>query len=144
MSLYSVNYVSDKLSREGIWVDINCGDDCPPARFKMACKNASVNLVFAVALEQMLKENKRKIDQGTLTRKQDRMLMLKIFCKHILLDWENVTDKSGKKIPFNEENAIQVMSDLPVVYDYLRECSEDTSLFQHEEEEEKLGNSKGS
>ena len=144
MSLYTQNYVSKKSAKDGVWVEMFCGEGVPNARFKLAYRCFSTNPDYGAAFTKVIVDNRSKVEEGALSKAEDDHLMLCLFCEYILLDWEGVADLKEKEIPFNKENAIRVMTDLPPVYDYLKQRSVEISLFQQKDEKKQLGNLKAS
>ena len=61
-----------------------------------------------------------------------REAKVKVFCKTVLKDWENVLDREGEPIPFSEDAAIQLLTALPVLYDILEAEASSISNFQTE------------
>ena len=58
--------------------------------------------------------------------------MQEIYAEAIILDWEGVTDEENKPIPFNKENVLKVLKDLPELFKDLEENSRKVALFRQD------------
>ena len=84
----------------------------------------------------IVKPYKRQYDNGTLDPEMADTLLRDVFIKSVLLDWENVTDKEGKPLEFNENNAQWLLRELPDLYAALQEESAKVSNYLVKEIEE--------
>ena len=94
------------------------------------------NIKYQKTMTSMLKPYKRQLSLGTLDDKIARGILIKAFCKGVLLSWDGVTDKVNKPITFNEENAVKLFLDLPDLFDTLNEESQNMTNFREGEIEQ--------
>jgi hypothetical protein len=58
----------------------------------------------------------------------------------VVLGWENVTDSTGKVLPFSYENCLKVFNDLPDLFKDIQEQAQRSALFRAELLERDAGN----
>lgn len=58
----------------------------------------------------------------------------------IIADWKGITDKSGKALDYNKENAIALMQQLPEFRDAVANIALDLNNYVEEEQKEVAGN----
>ena len=127
MSLWST-YGTDK---EESWIDLP-DDNGVDVRFKLAYPNGS-NCDFTKEFEKEIRPHRRRLRKGqVISTDIMREAKVKVFCKTVLKDWENVLDREGEPIPFSEDAAIQLLTALPVLYDILEAEASSISNFQTE------------
>ena len=68
------------------------------------------------------------IHLGTLAEEKQQELFIKAFVEVAIVTWEGVYDESGKEIPFTQDNAVKLFTDLKDLFDdiYQKASSLDT------------------
>lgn len=108
---------------EGTWVEIFGG------HFKVA---RAGNPGYEKALEN---SGFRKLDDP-----QDKQVaLLKAVSRGILKDWSEVIDDKGEAIPFNVDNAVQVLQENPDLLGRVLEEANDLRNYRREDVEEQVG-----
>ena len=83
---------------------------------------------------------RRQIQEDTMDITLANKLLIEAFAEAVVLDWEGVTTVSGKKVPFTPEAAIKLFTDLPDLFNELREAAAKQSNFRAAEAQEDVGN----
>lgn len=144
MSLFKIFKTDPKLEADGILIDYGNDEKTgKPMRFRVARMGPS-NQRFAKITDQRMKPYRRQLQTETMDLKLAEKLMMEIFVDTILLGWENITGDKGGELVFNRENAIELFTALPDLYNDLREQAQKSALFREEVLENDLGNSKSS
>ncbi len=133
MSLKTLYKTDPVASEAGVWIAYPRNDDGTQPRFKLARMNAAANKKYAKELEAATKPYRRELELETLDDAIGDDLMLGVFCRAILLDWEHVQpDDDGNALDFNFENAKKFLGD-PVwseLYADLRERAAKAATFR--------------
>lgn len=127
MNLYKKFGGDPGLEKEGVWMEVD-----EEVRFLVARAGGS-NKKYRRTLERLSKPYMHQIRQKTVSASTLREISLKAFVTDCLLGWENVTDADGNALEFNEANALQLMRDLPDLYDLLNDQAQAVGAFQREE-----------
>lgn len=152
MSIYKLFKTSKKLEKDGVVIDYGPNEDIPPAKpgephpsmsFRLA-RAGGANQNFAKALEQATKPYKKMIQTGNLSNDIANKLYRDAFIAHVLLGWENVTNEAKELVAFGKDAAERLFTDLPDLFNDLKEQSQNIALYREEVLEEDLGNSGGS
>jgi len=140
MSLYSTFKTDQSLEKDGIVIEYGTDDEENPIRFRVA-RAGGGNKKFAKQLQIALKPHRRAMQTETMSDALADKIYREVFCKTVLLGWENVTDESGKILDFTFENAMKILSDLPDLFEDLKAQASKVSLFRQEVLDSDLGNS---
>lgn len=116
---------------KGVYVTYGKNKDGNEIRFLISRMGKS-NKAYSKAMENATRPHRRSIELGTMDDDLAEEVFKKVFCEKIILGWENVEDREGKPIKFNLKNAMQLMTDLPDLYDDLQEQAKKASLFRSE------------
>lgn len=111
-----------------------------PIRFRIA-RAGGANSAFAKALERESKQHKRAIQTKTLSNEKANEIYLRAFIAGCLLGWENVRDKKGNELTYTFDTALKLLTDLPDLFNDLREAANDAALYREADLEHDLGNS---
>lgn len=143
MSLKSL-YKSDPVaSVEGVWITYPRNSDGTQPRFKLSRMNAAANKKYAKELEAATKPYRREMELDTLDDEIGDKVMLDVFCRTILLDWEHVQpDDDGNALAFNFENATTLLGapEWSELYVDLRERAQKAATFRQAQLERDAGN----
>ena len=98
------------------------------------------NPAYLKALNAAMEPHKRKRELGTLSNEVAEKVLLEVFCSTIIKGWENVQNDDGKNMPFTPEAAMELMQELPDLYDELSTEASSLANFRikREEDEGKL------
>lgn len=143
--LYSMFQTDKSLETEGIWYDF---DD--ETGFRLA-RAGGANVKFAKAVEEKTRPHRRQIDNGTIDPEVGNRLLIEAFVGTVLLDWKGVrgpakgkdekgNDIPGDPVPFNRANAIKLLTDMPDLFNELRDESTKMANFRNKVVEDDAGN----
>lgn len=119
-----------KKEEEGIWIDIDAGDE--KWGFKIA-KLGKRNKKYLKDLERTVAPHRHALKHGLMDNDAQNNLYMGVFARSILLDWRGVVDEEDKPLKFSVENAIRLFEKLPYLFDQLEEDSQDVSLFREQQ-----------
>jgi hypothetical protein len=129
---------NEKLT-QGVWV--------PYGEFRVKIRYAGKeNKKYAKCLrtltapyERVLNNPDLNIDDATQKILDD--VFAEIYARSILVDWEDFTDATGELLPFSEENAKQVLIDLPLFFDEIKTVAGTMQAFREQKLEDESKNS---
>lgn len=139
MTLYKQFKADSDAEANGVWLTYGETDDKKPIRFLVARAGGS-NIRFNKALEKKSRPYRRQIQSGTILPETLNQITLEVYCESIILNWENVQSEDGKELSFNKENCMQLMTDLPDLYDDIVGQSQRLAVFKAEAEKEDAKN----
>lgn len=139
MSLYKAFGTNAELENKGIELAVATNDDGSVVKFFVS-RAGKGNKKYQKALETVFKPYRRQMQLGTMSEETASSLMTEIFATTILKGWENVQTEDGKDLPFNKENAVKLLTDLPELYDTLTAAANDVANFRDETLEEDAKN----
>lgn len=143
--LYDTFETDISLEKEGIWLDY--GD----FRVKVGHTGGG-NKKYVSFAEKKLKPLRRAIDSGAIDNARARAVMMDIFTKTIIFDWETkidgeeewqtgIEDREGSIIEFNSENVLKTLKSLPKLFEDIQEGANSIANFKMEEMEADSKNS---
>ena len=128
--LYAQFETSSDLETTGIKVEYGLNNSQgKPIAFCIARAGGS-NKAYQKALEKAIRPHKVLFDNGNMPDDLAEKLMLDVFCSTVLIGWENVEDREGKPLAYNQANAVKLMTDLPELYGDLRQQASKVALFR--------------
>ena len=133
-TIYDIFGTCKESEQKGIRVDYGDG-----IVFRVA-RMGSANSSYAQYLKARFKPYKHQIDTDTLPDAIAQEILLSSFVKYVLLGWEGVTDRDGAAIPFSEDNAKKLLTDMPDLYADLQSVARDYTNFLECEREETAKN----
>lgn len=138
-SLYSQFASDSKLEKEGVLLEYGENSKGLPIGIRIA-RAGGGNLQYIKALEAKVKPYRRQIQTETIDRKLVEKLTLEVFCKTVVLGWENVEDEAGNPLEFSYDNAIKLFTDLPDLFADVQEQAGKAVLFRKLIRETAAGN----
>lgn len=129
MNLYKSFEVNSKKEEKGVPVTYAPYPDGRVPTFWVARQSKS-NKQYRKVVTALYKPYKREIQRGKLAPEVSEEIAEKGFIKGCLKGWEHITDKEGVDLPFSEENAFKLFSDLPDLLEDLMERAMDISNYQ--------------
>lgn len=140
MSLYKQFETNVSVENEGVFVDVGIiNEDGSTPEFKLA-RMGKTNKRYTKTLNRVTRPHERAIQLGTMNEAVAERLFREVFVDAILLDWRNVQDREGKKLPFNRDNALKLLTDLPELYDELQDKAKKSATFRAEALDDAAGN----
>ncbi len=139
MSLYKQFKTDAGLERLGVVLQYGQNSKGLPIGIRIA-RAGGTNEQYAKRMEAAVKPYRRQLQNDTMDRKVLLGIVREVFCETVILGWENVEDKDGNALAFNKANAIKLFTDLPDLFDDVKEQSERSVLFREEVREVDAGN----
>lgn len=121
-SIYDLFKTDALLEEKGVWVDYG-----QYGKFLLA-RAGGANSKYSKVLEhktQPYRHNIKNVSNDILEG-----VLFDTFIETLLLDWQGIYDEDGKTIPFNQENAKKLLSELNNLYLNLREQAGDLALYR--------------
>lgn len=113
------------LEESGVWFDIGEG-----ARLKIARAGHKKALAYT---RELLAPHSAQLAFGKLSEEASLNIGIKVMSKHILLDFEGLTD-AGKPITYSEEAAAKLLTESEDFREYVSRLSNDRKGFQQQAE----------
>lgn len=133
-NLYKRFETSDKLATKGFPVKLDKNDDGTVPTFHIARSHTS-NQLFAKAVKDHYPEGSDNLSDEELTKRN-----VLVFVDGNLIGWDNVQDREGQALKFGRDNAVQLMTDLPELFEVLRNESVKLSNYLKANEEKAVKN----
>lgn len=135
-TLFDIYETNEKLESDGVWHTVEIGLDDKNPRFlgrRITLRNAKLR---EVSIKRRADKKKQlAIKHGLLPADEQREDELLDFCEGILVDWENVTDRDGKRLKFTIENAFSLLKACPDLFTELDAVFSARETFQDRAEE---------
>jgi len=133
MNVYEM-FETDKASEEkGIVIDYG--------EFNITiARSGGANQKYNKILESLTKPYRRAIQTETIDPEIVKKLIVEAHARAVVIGWDGIKDRSGKKMEYSVENCIKLFTDLPDLFDDIREQATKTSLFKKEITKEEMGN----
>jgi hypothetical protein len=138
-SIYKVFKTSEQAENEGQWFDYGPGPSGENQRFCLARMGRS-NKKYTGAIQRMQTEYGRQLDSGTLADSVAHEVLLHIFCTTILVNWTGICDENDEALPYSVENAKQLLTDLPDLYQELQSLAQSREHYRLQQNEADAGN----
>lgn len=144
MGMYDTFETDPNMEQEGVFLDY--GD------FRVRIAHAGQgNSKYVKYAEKKLKPVRRAMEAGALGNERSMALMIDIYSKTIVLDWQvregkdgwktGIEAKDGTVIPFTEENVESTLRNLPNLFLDIQQQATSIANFRAAELEAESGNS---
>lgn len=111
----------------------------------------STNPKYALAFKRHSEPFQRAIENGTLDRKTDTEILAKVYAEGVITLWETrdretgewktgIEAEDGGLLPYNLDNVVAILLELPDLFEFLREKAERLATFQNREVKEDAKN----
>lgn len=92
------------------------------------------NKKFARVLAEKMKPHRQKFERGLLDDETSHKILVETYAEAVVVGWKDVTDQSGKKMPFTVANVIKLFTDLPDLFDDVKSQAASAAVFRQENE----------
>lgn len=92
------------------------------------------NKKFASIMAAKLKPHRQKFERGLLDDETSQQILLETYAESVVIGWNGVTDKAGKKIPFTPSACVKLFTDLPDLFDDVKNQANNAAVFRDENE----------
>lgn len=101
---------------EAAGIDLDYGD------FSIRISRAGgANQKYLKLLGERMKPHRRRIENGTLDNAVAERLLAEVYADSVILGWTNITDADGQALPFNRDNCVRLLLDLPELFRDIQE-----------------------
>lgn len=123
-------FKASPLAAVGISLPISEGinQDGTIPTFKLAYIGRS-NKAYGACIATAMKPHQKLIAANLFSKEDEEKMMLGVFVDSILKGWENICDEYGQPIPYSKEKALEMMTDLPELYEKLFAYASDFSNY---------------
>ena len=112
-------------NREVSGIELDYGD------FQITIARAGgANKRYAKMLEVKTRPHRRAIQTETMSTAQSEGLFREVYAEAVILGWSGVTDESGKVLTFSRANCMKLLTDLPDLFDDIKEQATKVALFR--------------
>lgn len=129
MSVYKQYKTNTEKEVTGVPVEVAVNDDKTVAVITIS-RMGQANKAYTKMLDRETKPYRRQIEMGSMSNDLADKIFKKVFAATVIKGWVNMRDENDVELPFNEENAIKVMDDLPELYAELQEKAKSASMFR--------------
>lgn len=119
MGLYKTFKSDAVLETGGRWFDIKPANDDGTVPGFLLARRSSRNIPFQKRMEQIQREHRVELDNGTMDGADARDIIIEAFVDTVLKDWRNVQDEHDKPLALSKPNAMKLLTDLPDLFDIL-------------------------
>jgi hypothetical protein len=74
----------------------------------------------------------RLIEADRMPQEEQAKIMAKVFVESCLISWEGVKDADGNNLPFNFDNAVDLFTSLPALFDSIFEYAQSDASYKEE------------
>ena len=134
MNTYEAFLNSDAFEKDGVELDLD-----GVGVFQIARAGGS-NRQYTKRLERILNPHRRAIQSKTLSNEKADALLAQAYAETVVLSWTGVSGRDGEELPFNKENCMQLLIDLPDLFTVIKETAENESLYRATVIEDDSGN----
>ncbi|MCE6993053.1 hypothetical protein [Dyadobacter sp. CY323] len=135
MSIYK-KFSSDTDLESNAGITVDYGD------FKITIKRAGgSNKAFGKLFNDKIKPYRLMMQAGNMDDAAALRILAECYAETVVIGWEGITDEKDKKIPFNRENCIKVLTDLPELFGMIQDEANRASNFRKAETEAEAKNS---
>lgn len=139
MSLHEQFAINRSKENDGVEIQYGPNADGSIPTFIISRMGKS-NKKYTKALEAATRPYRRQIELGTLSNEVADSLFMPVFVDTVLKGWQNVKDRNENDLVFNRASALQLLGELPELYDDLQEKAKSAALFRDESLEDEAKN----
>lgn len=139
MSLYKSSQTDPNKEKDGVPLEYGLNSKKEPITFTVA-REGGRNVQYQKVAEHIFKPFRRQIQHGQIDPEVLENLLAKVYAKAVVKGWSGVEDEHDEPLEFNEANVQKLLTDLPVVFDAIKEVARDYNQFLLESLEEDAKN----
>ena len=95
----------------------------------------SGNKKYTKELQRRIKPHRYQIDNGLFDNDVAKKMTNELYADTIIIGWSGVTDEAGNPLPFNRDNVVKLLTDLPELANDIQAQAVLVSNFRAEERE---------
>lgn len=131
MSLYTQFATDKNVEKDGVVLEYGMNSKNKIMSIRIA-RAGGANTHYAKLLESKIKPYRRQIQNETLDNAVAEKLTKEVYSLSVVLGWENIEDKEGNELEFNQANFIKLMDDLPDLWSDIQSQATRAALFRAE------------
>lgn len=128
MSLYKSNQTDPEKEKNGVPLEYGINSKKEPITFLVA-REGGRNVQYQKVAEHIFKPYRRQIQHNQIDAEVLEDLLAQVYAKTVVKGWSGVEDEHDNELPFNEANVKKLLTDLPVVFDAIKEVARDYNQF---------------
>lgn len=128
MSLYKSSQTDPEKEKNGVQLEYGLNSKKEPIRFLVA-REGGRNVQYQKVAEHIFKPYRRQIQHNQIDPEVLEDLLAQVYAKAVVKGWSGVEDENDNELPFNEANVKKLLTDLPVVFDAIKEVARDYNQF---------------
>lgn len=134
-SIYDLFDCDKDMEVKGIWQDFGVY-----GKFLIA-RAGGANARYVTMLSKAMEPYQRQLQKDMMDNKVAEDILIRVFSRTVILDWEGVIGRDGKEIKYSVENCIKLLTDLPDFFLDMREESARLQNFRKHDLEDDSKNS---
>lgn len=100
----------------------------------MIHRAGGANKNFARVLGEKMKPYRQRFERGMLGNETSQKILLETYADAVVIGWKGVKDKDGNEISYSAENVVKLFTDLPDLFDDVKEQAALAANFRQENE----------
>ena len=134
MSLYQKTETDVAKERDGVLFVFGKNSKKENITFTVA-REGGRNVKYQSVAEVVFKPYRRAIQNNQIDPIELDTLLAEVYAKAVVKGWSGVEDRENNELPFTQENVIKLLTDLPVVFDAIKEVARDYNQYLLEQQE---------
>lgn len=126
--LYSANRTDPEKEKNGVPLEYGLNSKKEPISFLVA-REGGRNVQYQKVAENLFKPYRRQIQHGQIDPEVLDNLLAQVYAKAVVKGWNGVEDEENNPLPFTEANVYKLLTDLPVVFDAIKEVARDYNQY---------------
>lgn len=139
MSLYKSSQTNPEKEKNGLPLEYGLNSKKEPITFIVA-REGGRNVQYQKVAEHIFKPYRRQIQHNQIDPEVLDSLLAQVYAKAVVKGWSGVEDEHDNPLPFTEANVLKILTELPVVFDAIKEFARDFNQFLLESLEEEAKN----
>lgn len=119
-ALYKKYEMNKEAEQQGIWLNFGPVDENDPSKGQIRIRVARAggsNERYHIMRAKLLEPFAMSLKVGQqLSEDDSKSVMTTLYARTIITEWENVSDREGNPLEFNEFNVKTLLNDLPELY----------------------------
>lgn len=128
MSLYKSSQTDSNKEKNGVLLEYGLNSKKEPITFTVA-REGGRNVQYQKVAEVIFKPVRRQVQHGSIDPEVLENLLAQVYAKAVVKGWTGVEDEHDEPLAFNEANVVKLLTDLPVVFDAIKEVARDFNQF---------------
>lgn len=128
MSLYKTSQTDPEKEKGGVPLEYGINSRKEKVTFTVA-REGGRNIQYQKIAEQIFKPYRRQIQHNQIDPQVLEELLAQVYSKTVVKGWSGVEDENDQPMAFSEANCLKLLTDLPVVFDAIKEVARDYNQY---------------